>query len=176
VVAAGRAVSAHVAQRGSHDHRVSHQRPGPVGVASRRVPDDPLCALGIGAAAAGASSRVRVAVLDLGARGDGPDGVRVGRVRESARRGPPQARVAGPAAGNGSARRRAGRSGPRRRRAWRDRASRRQRDARLSQGPGDDGPDAPSRRLARDRRSRLPRCRRLLLHHRPAEGAHHQGR
>ena len=101
---------------------------------------------------------------------------RVGRVRQSA--GPAagddrqpglplgvEARVVAPDRTRGG-----------RRRAGRDRAARRERDARLLQVAGAHRADALGGRLARHRRPRLSRRRRLLLHHRAPEGADHQGR
>ena len=73
----------------------------------RRVPRRSLRALGVRAAAARAASRVRGALRHFGARGDGTDRMRVGRVRESARSARTQDRLARSAARHGGARRRA---------------------------------------------------------------------
>ena len=64
--------------------------------AGRGVPRHPLRPLGVRAAAAGAPSRVRGAIRDLGAGGDGAHRVRVGRVRQPARSRRAQDRLAGP--------------------------------------------------------------------------------
>ena len=99
VVAAGRALSADVAQRRADDHRVPAQRPGPDAGAAR------------GAAAACASRarrrrRCRPSSIARSrrasafrSRGDGADRVRVGRVLQSAAtRARARSAVAGPAA------------------------------------------------------------------------------
>ncbi len=81
----------------------------------------------------------------LGARGDGTDRVRVGRVRQSARPARAEDRLARIAAWDGGAHRRCRRSDPRGRRTRRDRAPRRQRDAALPRRrAGDRGHDPPA--------------------------------
>ncbi len=85
MVAARRAPSADVAQRGADDHRVSAERAGAHAGTGGGVPRRALRPLGVGAAAARAASRVRGALRHLGDRGDGPHRMRVGRVHQSAR-------------------------------------------------------------------------------------------
>ena len=126
--------------------------------------------------AARAASRVRVAVRHFGAGGDGTDRVRVGGVRESARSAPAQDRLAGMPLGvearivaPDGAVLGEGESGEIEVRGANVML-------RYHDDAGRDGAHAPRRRLACHRRSRLSRSRRLLLHHRPLEGADHQGR
>ena len=141
-----------------------------------RVRARALRPLGVGAAAARAAPRVRAALRHLRHRGDGPDRVRVGRVQQSARIG--ARKIGSPGTPLGVEARVVDRSGCELAAGERGEIEIRGRNVMLGyyKVAGGDARGASRRRLARNRRPRLPRRRRLLLHHRPHQGADHQGR